>query len=85
MKLLQTFLLTITLLFSYTAFADKININTATAEEISSAMSGIGESKARAIVEYRKNNGKFKTLESIQEVDGVGAKTLEKNRDKITL
>jgi len=85
MKFFNSLLLTAILLFSTAAFAEKININTATAEQIASAMTGIGESKAKAIVDYRTTHGKFKSIESLVNVDGVGEKTVEKNKDKITL
>jgi len=85
MKLFHSLFLTAILLFSSTAFAEKININTATAEQIASAMSGIGESKAKAIVEYRTSHGKFKSIDSLANVDGIGEKTVEKNKDKISL
>jgi len=65
--------------------AARININTASAEQIASTMSGVGESKAKAIVQYRKSNGKFKSMQDLEQVDGIGAKTIEKNKDKITL
>ena len=85
MKLLQSLFLIVTLFCSFSVYAEKININTATAEQISTTMSGIGDSKARAIVEYRKNHGRFESIEALKGVDGVGMKTIEKNRDKITL
>ena len=85
MKLFHSLLLTTILLFSTSAFAEKVNINTANAQQIASAMNGIGESKAKAIVEYRSSHGKFKSIDSLQNVDGVGEKTVEKNKDKITL
>ncbi len=65
--------------------AAKININTASAEQIATAMTGIGESKAKAIVQYRKSNGKFKSVQDLENVDGIGAKTVAKNKDKIVL
>jgi competence protein ComEA len=85
MKVFQSLLLTVILLFSLSAFAEKININTATADQIASAMTGIGESKAKAIVEYRATHGKFQSIESLVNVDGIGDKTVEKNKDKIGL
>ena len=90
MKLFHTLFLTLILLFSASAMsaqplAARVNINTANAEQISSAMSGVGESKAKAIVQYRKSNGKFKSVQDLEQVDGIGAKTVEKNKDKITL
>jgi competence protein ComEA len=90
MKLFHTLLFTLILLTSSSAMsaqapAEKININTANAEQIATTMTGIGESKAEAIVEYRKTHGKFKSVNDLENVDGVGAKTVEKNKDKITL
>lgn len=90
MKLLHTLLLTLVLFFSASAMsaqtqAGKVNINTASAETISSNMSGIGDSKAKAIVDYRKTHGKFKTIQDLENVDGIGMKTVEKNKSKITL
>ena len=85
MKLFQTLLITLILLTSSSAFAEKVNINTANAEQIATTMTGIGENKAKAIVEYRNSHGKFKSIEDLENVDGVGLKTLEKNKDKISL
>ncbi|HBF07664.1 MAG TPA: hypothetical protein DHW71_14770 [Gammaproteobacteria bacterium] len=60
-----------------------ININSATAQEIASALKGVGLSKAQAIVDFRTLNGSFLQLEEITQVKGIGASTLEKNKDKI--
>jgi len=85
MKLLHTLFLTTILLFSSAAFAGKININNASAEQIASAMTGIGDNKAKAIVDYRSSHGKFKSVQDLENVDGIGSKTVEKNKDKISL
>lgn len=85
MKLFHTLFLTLALLFSVSAFAEKVNINTASAEQIATTMTGIGDSKAKAIVQYRKSNGKFKSIQDLENVDGIGMKTVEKNKDNITL
>ena len=85
MKLLHTLFLTTILLFSSAVFAGKININNSSAEQIASAMTGIGESKAKAIVDYRSSHGKFKSVQDLENVDGIGSKTVEKNKEKITL
>lgn len=62
----------------------KININTASVSELMT-LDGIGEVKAKAIVEYRTENGNFKSIDDLVLVSGVGEKTLEKNRDRITV
>ena len=85
MKLLQSLLLGLSLALSTAAFAEKVNINTATAEQIASAMTGVGESKAKAIVEYREQHGKFKSIQDLEYVDGIGEKTIEKNSHNLTM
>lgn len=61
-----------------------ININEAPESELV-RLNGIGEVKAAAIVEYRRNNGKFRRIEDILNVSGIGEKTFEKIRDQITV
>jgi competence protein ComEA len=68
---------------SSTVFADVVNINTADAETIARNLSGIGESKAKAIVAYRESNGEFATPYELVNVKGIGEKTIEKNFDDI--
>jgi competence protein ComEA len=62
----------------------KININTATVEELVN-LDRIGPKYAERIVQYRETNGPFVTVEDIMMVKGIGAKTLEVNRDVITV
>ena len=64
--------------------AARININTAGVEELT-ALPGIGPSYARRIVEYREKNGPFKRVEDLLNVQGIGEKTLERIRDKVTV
>jgi competence protein ComEA len=64
---------------------DGVNINTANAEEIASAMNGVGLSKAEEIVRYREANGSFVHVDELINVKGVGMKTVDKNRDNIML
>jgi competence protein ComEA len=63
---------------------EKININTASAEELD-RLPGIGKTKAQAIVDYRNQNGSFKTLEDIEKVKGIKAGSFEKMKDYIKL
>ncbi|MGQ9619056.1 MAG: ComEA family DNA-binding protein [Candidatus Aminicenantia bacterium] len=62
----------------------KVNINTATAQELSS-LPRIGPKKASAIIEFRNKNGKFKRIEDIMKVKGIGEKTFLKLKDFITV
>ena len=68
------------ILFVISLFA-KININTATMEELYS-LKGIGHTKAEAIMEYRKKHP-FKKTEDIMKIKGIGKKTFEKIKDDI--
>lgn len=60
-----------------------ININTASVEELQT-ITGIGESKAKSIIEYRKNNGLFESIEDIKNVEGIGDKLYETIKVYIT-
>ena len=62
----------------------KININTADVDELIS-LPGIGETKARAIIEYREAYGGFVSTEEIMEVKGIGQSTYEKIKELITI
>lgn len=62
----------------------KINLNTAKAEELME-LTGIGPSKAEAILAYREEKGGFSSIEEITEVSGIGASTFEKIKDDITV
>jgi competence protein ComEA len=63
----------------------KLNINSADAAAFQRELVGIGETKAKAIVQYREENGPFSSVDDLLEVKGIGAKTLEKNREKLSL
>lgn len=62
------------------AKSESINVNTASLDELSSKLKGIGKAKAAAIIEWRETNGKFQSLEDVDEVKGIGSATLEKNK-----
>ena len=59
-----------------------ININTANKEQLMK-ISGVGKTKAEAIIEHREKNGDFKKKEDITQVRGIGKATFEKIKDKI--
>ena len=61
-----------------------VNINTATISELTS-VSGIGESRAQAIIAYREKNGSFRSIEDIKKVDGIKEGLFAKIKDKITV
>lgn len=67
-----------------TSSSDKISINNASKEELMN-LTGIGESKADAIISYRNENGSFKNIEEIKNVSGIGDSIFEKIKDNITL
>jgi competence protein ComEA len=62
----------------------RININTAGVDELSE-LPGIGPAYAQRIVDYRKEYGPFKTIEDLLNVRGIGDRTFEKIRDRITV
>lgn len=60
--------------------AEMVNINKASAAAIQQNLVGIGPIKAEAIVNYRKKNGKFKSLDDLQNVTGLGPAIIKKNK-----
>jgi competence protein ComEA len=87
MKLKRLFLSLCLALFLSTGMAfasDKINVNTATQEELQT-LNGIGASTAAAIIDYRDQIGEFKSINSLLEVKGIGEKKLAKLSDQLTV
>ena len=62
----------------------KININTASVEELAT-LDKVGEKYAQRIVDYRENNGNFEKAEDLTKVKGIGSKILEANKDRIVV
>lgn len=64
---------------------DKVDLNQSSAEQLAEMLEGIGPVRAEMIVEYRDKHGPFTSVEQLLEIRGIGAATLEKNRDRISL
>jgi len=62
-----------------------IDINTATAEQLAEFLSGVGEAKAEAIIQYREEHGAFKHPDELVNVRGIGLATVDRNRDRIVV
>jgi competence protein ComEA len=71
------------LLSEQSAANTRVDINSANAETLALALDGIGMAKAEDIVAFREANGRFKNVEELALVKGVGPATIARNRDKI--
>ena len=80
--ILAGFIALISALHVNAADAQKVNINTASAEELAQ-LKGIGPSHAAKIVAYREKNGPFKMPEELTQVSGIGQKIFEANQEII--
>lgn len=84
MKYLKYLFLSFLLSLPLTGFAESININTADKETLMS-ISGVGEKKAEAIIEYREKNGPFKSVDDLSNIKGIGENTIDKQREQLTV
>lgn len=64
--------------------AGKVNLNTATKEELMT-LAGIGEAKADSIIRYREEQGKFQSIEDIKQIEGIKDGVFQKIKDLITV
>ena len=62
------------------AVTGKININTATAEQLA-MLPGVSPKKAQALIDYRTKNGNFKNIEDLQKVSGIKQKKFDRIKD----
>lgn len=67
------------------AAVERVNINTADVATLDRVLVNVGPAKAQAIVDYRKVNGPFRSIDQLALVKGIGLKTIERNRDRILL
>ncbi len=82
LKLLRVLALAASLAPGFALAANGLDLNTASAVELET-LKGIGPVKAEAIVEYRKQNGPFRSVDELEKVPGIGAKVLEQIRDQV--
>lgn len=85
MKMIKAILFSVMLLCVSVVSAGQVNINKADSAALSSALVGVGEAKAKAIIDFRKLHGPFKRIEDLEKVKGISVKTIEKNRANMTL
>lgn len=64
--------------------SERVNINTASMGELAT-LKGVGAKTAQAIVDYRESVGRFESVDDLTRVKGIGEKTLEKNRHRLTV
>jgi competence protein ComEA len=85
MKLINSILLTLLLSLPIIGFsAESININTADKETLMSVIKGVGDKKAEAIINYREENGSFKSVDDLANVKGIGQAMIEKHREMLS-
>ena len=83
MRTIQSMFVLLAMLVSVSSFAGPVDINSADASTLASAITGVGESKAAAIVAYRDTHGPFASVDELSKVKGVGMKTVNKSRNNL--
>jgi len=78
-------LFTALLLVSTNLLAGSVDINSADADALATALNGVGEAKAKAIVAYRDQYGAFKSADDLVLVKGIGQRLVDLNRDAIRI
>jgi competence protein ComEA len=82
---LTKLVLLLVMLVSMQAHAESVDINTASASALASAIDGVGENKAATIVAYRDAHGPFNSVDELAKVKGIGTATIDKNRDNLVV
>ncbi len=84
MQILRKLAVLILLSLPVTLFAtEEVDINTADKEALTT-LSGVGESFAERIINYREQNGAFETVQELTQISGIGQSLIEKNKDILT-
>lgn len=85
MHYLKWIYLTLVLFMAAPVSAGPVDINTADAAALASAINGVGEKKAATIVEYRNTHGPFASVDDLASIKGIGAATIDRNRANLTV
>ena len=86
MKIVRSLFMTFLLLAAPLVHGmELVNINSADAATLAGAISGVGVKKAEAVIAYREQHGPFQRVEDLVNVKGIGPKTIEKNREILTV
>jgi len=85
MQYLKWVCLSLALFITVPVLAGPVDINTADAAELAGAINGVGEKKAATIVEYRNTHGPFASVDDLSRIKGIGAATVDRNRDNLTV
>lgn len=72
-------------LLSFSASAETVNLNKANADALQYYLKGIGDIRAKNIIKYRQANKKFKSVDEIQEVNGIGEIIFKNIKSKLSL
>ena len=83
MHYLSKLVFSLAMLVSMQVFAEQVDINTADASALASAIDGVGEKKAATIVAYRDAHGPFNSVDALAAVKGIGAATVDRNRQNL--
>ncbi|MDS4029462.1 MAG: ComEA family DNA-binding protein [Candidatus Contendobacter sp.] len=84
-SLIKNLFVVVLIAFSAATFAQAIDINTATAEQLDKGLKGIGPKKGADIVKYREANGPFKSVDDLAKVPGIKGKTLDGIKPLVTV
>lgn len=78
-------ILSLMLTFSALANDARVNLNTASAEQLAASLTGVGQSRAEAIVRYREQHGAFEHVDELINVAGIGLRTVDVNRGRLAI
>lgn len=84
MKWFLAAFLSVFLALGAVAQAASVDINTADAKTLASAITGVGPKRAQMIVDYRAKHGPFKSVDDLAKIKGIGKATVDRNRARLS-